>query len=109
MDGEELRTETIGKNSSDYNYIKKNLKHGYSDMKKPDVMIKDILDLAKIESGKMEVIAADYHLSELVHDVSTMVRIKIKEKNLDFFYDVDESLPDTLLGDEVRLKQVLKL
>ena len=70
-------------------------------------IINDILDLSKIESGKMEVIDADYHLSEVVHDVSTMVRMKLKEKNVDFFYDVDESLPDTLLGDEVRLKQVL--
>ena len=70
-------------------------------------IINDILDLSKIESGKMEIVEADYHLSEVVHDVSTMVRMKLKQKNLDFYYDVDGSLPDTLLGDEVRLKQVL--
>ena len=98
--------EMILRESRDQNVVEyaQNIQHAGTTLLQ---IINDILDLSKIESGKMEVIAADYHLSELVHDVSTMVRIKIKEKNLDFFYDVDESLPDTLLGDEVRLKQVL--
>ncbi|MCR5098034.1 MAG: response regulator [Lachnospiraceae bacterium] len=98
--------EMILRESRDQNVVEyaQNIQHAGNTLLQ---IINDILDLSKIESGKMEVIAADYHLSEVVHDVSTMVRMKIKEKNLDFFYDVDESLPDTLLGDEVRLKQVL--
>ena len=98
--------EMILRESRDNNVVEyaQNIQHAGTTLLQ---IINDILDLSKIESGKMEVIAADYHLSEVVHDVSTMVRMKIKEKNLDFYYDVDESLPDTLLGDEVRLKQVL--
>ena len=98
--------EMILRESRDQNTVEyaQNIQHAGNTLLQ---IINDILDLSKIESGKMEVVSADYHLSEVVHDVSTMVRIKLKEKNLDFFYDVDESLPDTLLGDEVRLKQVL--
>ncbi len=70
-------------------------------------IINDILDYSKIESGKMEIIPVEYHLSTLIHDVTNLISVKIKEKDLVFNLDIDSKLPSTLLGDEVRIKQVL--
>ena len=70
-------------------------------------IINDILDLSKIESGKMELVPANYHFAELINDVTTMIRIKAVQKKLDFITDVDYDLPDNLIGDEVRLRQIL--
>lgn len=70
-------------------------------------IINDILDYSKIESGKMEIIPVEYQLSTLIHDVNNLIFVKIKEKDLVFNLEIDPSLPSTLFGDEVRIKQVL--
>jgi signal transduction histidine kinase/CheY-like chemotaxis protein/HPt (histidine-containing phosphotransfer) domain-containing protein len=70
-------------------------------------IINDILDFSKIESGKMEIINDSYQLSSLVNDVATMIRIRLKDKNVDLELDIDEGMPNFLYGDEVRIKQVL--
>ena len=70
-------------------------------------IINDILDFSKIESGKMTIISEPYHLSEILQEITTMIRVRSDERGLVFKYDFDESLPDHLLGDEVRVKQVL--
>ncbi|MBR4169478.1 MAG: response regulator [Lachnospiraceae bacterium] len=70
-------------------------------------IINDILDFSKIEAGKMEITDAPYQLSTLLIDVSNMIMFRAQSKNLQFFVDVDETLPDGLYGDEVRIRQVL--
>ncbi len=70
-------------------------------------IINGILDISKIEAGKMEIVEASYSLSGLLNDVSDMVFLKAKEKGLEFTVDVDESLPDELYGDKVRIRQVI--
>lgn len=70
-------------------------------------IINDILDFSKIEAGKMEIIQAPYKLSSLINDTAGMITFRAHEKNLDFMIDVDETLPDGILGDEVRVRQVL--
>lgn len=70
-------------------------------------IINGILDISKIEAGKMEIVEAPYSLSGLLNDVSDMVFLKAKEKGLDFKVDVDEGLPDELYGDKVRIRQVI--
>ena len=70
-------------------------------------IINDILDFSKIESGKLKIVNEPYHLSELLHEITTMIRIRSDEKELDFHYDIDDELPDTLNGDEIRLKQIM--
>lgn len=70
-------------------------------------IINDILDFSKIESGKMEIVNEAYHLSEILHEITTMIRVRSDEKGLEFLYDIDDNLPDTLCGDEIRLKQIL--
>ncbi len=70
-------------------------------------IINDILDFSKIEAGKMEIVNADYQLSSVLNDVSNMISFKAKSKDLDFHVDVDDTVPDGLYGDELRVRQVI--
>ena len=70
-------------------------------------IINDILDLSRIESGKMEIVEGKYLLSSLLNDVSNMVFFRARDKGLEFIVNVDENLPDGLWGDEVRVRQVI--
>ncbi|MBE6845371.1 MAG: response regulator [Ruminococcus sp.] len=69
--------------------------------------VNDILDFSKIESGKMEIIVSEYNLGKVLNDVITMIEVKAKQKNLTFSVHVDENIPEKLIGDEIRIKQVL--
>ncbi len=69
--------------------------------------VNDILDFSKIETGKMEIVEHDYKLGELLNDTVTMIEIKAAQKDLKFEVSVDESLPDCLYGDDIRIKQIL--
>ncbi len=70
-------------------------------------IINDVLDLSKIESGKMELSEADYDVCTLIGDVENMISIRAEEKNLKLIMDIDPSIPSRLHGDEVRIKQCL--
>ena len=70
-------------------------------------LINDILDLSKIESGKMEIVSADYDFCSIIHDLSNMISLKAKNKGLSFEVKVDSKLPSRMYGDDVRIKQVL--
>ncbi len=70
-------------------------------------VINDILDLTKIESGKMEIKPAPYRLHNLVNDVAAMVRIKAEQKGLSYVQNVDPAIPDHLIGDELRVRQIM--
>jgi len=70
-------------------------------------IINDILDFSKIESGKLEIVHGKYQLSSLLYDVSTIVQFRINDKPIEYRMEVDENIPDTLYGDEVRIKQIL--
>lgn len=70
-------------------------------------LINDILDFSKIESGKLEIICVEYDMSSMIHDISNMIISKVRDKNLAFHIHVDEKLPSKLLGDDVRIRQIL--
>ena len=70
-------------------------------------VINDILDLTKIESGKMEIKPAPYRLHDLINDVGTMVRVRAEQKGLAYIQKLDPSMPDHLLGDELRIRQIM--
>lgn len=70
-------------------------------------IINDILDFSKLEAGKMEIVDEEYHLSNLINDVVTMVSFRAKAKGLEFNTYIDETLPDGLYGDELRIRQVI--
>ena len=70
-------------------------------------IINDILDYSKIENGGMKLNITNYKLSSLLNDSVNMVIFRAKDKGLTMSVEVDESLPDSLEGDEVRIRQVL--
>ena len=70
-------------------------------------LINDILDFSKIESGKLELLPAEYQLASLVHDVVNLIRSRAADKSLLFRIEVDHALPGVLIGDMVRVRQVV--
>jgi len=70
-------------------------------------IINDILDLSKIEAGKLEIVPVKYMLSSLINDTVNIIRMRLKEKTLRFFTNIDGNIPNNLIGDEVRLRQIL--
>ena len=70
-------------------------------------IINDILDFSKIEAGKLDIIPARYMLSSLVNDTVNIIRMRLIEKPVRFFTNIDGSIPNDLIGDEVRLRQII--
>ncbi|MCL2096842.1 MAG: ATP-binding protein [Oscillospiraceae bacterium] len=70
-------------------------------------IINDILDMSKIETGKMELNISDYSLPSMINDAVTLNIIRIGSKPIEMILDIDENLPLNLIGDELRLKQIL--
>jgi len=70
-------------------------------------IINDILDFSKIEAGKLEIIPVKYMLSSLINDSVNIIRMRIGEKPLRFFTNIDSNIPNNLIGDEVRMRQIL--
>ncbi len=70
-------------------------------------ILNDILDFSKIEAGKMRLEAAPFQLDLLLRDLSVILSSSVGEKNVELLYDIDPAVPDRLVGDSLRLKQVL--
>ena len=69
------------------------------------IVINDILDYSKIESGKLDIIEADYSFYQLMDDICTDIKLKASEKGLKFNVDIDKTIPRYLFGDDIRIKQ----
>lgn len=70
-------------------------------------LVNDILDMSKIESGKMDIVLAPYDVGTMISEIVNMIWVKANEKGLQFTVDVDPSMPSQLFSDEVRIKQIL--
>ncbi len=70
-------------------------------------LINDILDLSKLEAGKLEIHNHPIRLHALLDEIQTFFSLKMSQKFLEFKMDVDSELPPVLLLDEIRLRQVL--
>jgi signal transduction histidine kinase/CheY-like chemotaxis protein len=70
-------------------------------------IINDILDFSKIESGKMEIVEREYHFGSLIQDAISVIGTRLSDSPLVLFVEVDSRLPGVLIGDEVRLRQIL--
>jgi PAS domain S-box-containing protein len=70
-------------------------------------IINDILDLSKIEAGKMELTIAKYELASLINDTVQLNMMRIGSKPIKFELFVNENIPSFLLGDELRVKQII--
>lgn len=69
--------------------------------------INDILDLSKLESGKMEIVPVQYEVSAMFSDLVNLIWIRAHQKELEFKVAIDHNIPSMLYGDEVRIKQVV--
>ncbi|WP_316815335.1 response regulator [Pedobacter nyackensis] len=70
-------------------------------------VINDILDFSKIESGNMELESEDFNLRRCIEDVLDIFAVKSAELQLDLVYHIEEDVPSQIVGDQLRLKQVL--
>jgi len=86
----------------------------YDYLKKVDIsarsllgIINDILDFSKIEAGKLDMEAVDFQLGETLDNVSTLIGVKTQEKGLELLFKIDPAVPTALVGDPLRLGQIL--
>ncbi|MBO4779964.1 MAG: hypothetical protein J5497_04935, partial [Selenomonadaceae bacterium] len=70
-------------------------------------LINSILDFSKIEDGKMEIIPVRYDTLTLIDDLVNMISDKVKKKSLEFKTEIDPTLPKSLYGDDVRIRQII--
>lgn len=70
-------------------------------------LINDILDLSKIEAGKMDIEYESVNPRHVIDEIKDIFILKIKDKNLDFIIDIHDNVPNGILLDEIRLRQVL--
>ncbi len=70
-------------------------------------IINDILDFSKIESGKLEIMPDSYMLSSLINDVISIIRVRVMDNPILFVANIDSNLPNHLIGDEIRIRQIL--
>ena len=70
-------------------------------------IINDILDFSKIESGKMELIEENFNISSTLNDVINMAVTRKGDKNLEIIVHADPEIPVGLIGDEIRIRQVI--
>ena len=70
-------------------------------------LINDLLDISKIESGKMHLVEQEYDTSDLLRSIVSMIRSRSTEKELSFDVVIDEILPKRLYGDEGKIKQIV--
>lgn len=70
-------------------------------------IINDILDFSKIESGKLDMEKIDFRLEDVMEDLASQIGLKAEEKGLELLFDVDSNVPTALIGDPLRLRQIL--
>ncbi|MBN2668037.1 MAG: response regulator [Bacteroidales bacterium] len=71
------------------------------------VIINDILDYSKIEAGKMDIEFIQFDLFKVFENLEQSFKVKAKEKNLNLMFEIEEGTPQFIIGDQVRLSQVL--
>lgn len=70
-------------------------------------IINDVLDMSKMDSGKMDILPGKYILPELIYDVVMTQKPKLEDKPVEFIVDISPEIPSEYFGDEIRIKQVL--
>ncbi|MCR4605363.1 MAG: response regulator [Eubacterium sp.] len=70
-------------------------------------IVNDVLDFSKIEANKLEIIPVEYDLASVLNDLVNMIKTRADAKGLELKIDFDKTIPGVLLGDEIRIKQVV--
>jgi signal transduction histidine kinase len=69
-------------------------------------LINDVLDISKIEAGKVDLVPVQYDVANLLNDIITLNMIRVGEKLIAFKLDIRDNLPSRLFGDDLRVKQI---
>ena len=70
-------------------------------------IVNGILDISKIEAGKIEIVNSQYNAKETFEDLATLITPKMNEKGLDFTYKIAPDIPQTLYGDHANIKKII--
>jgi PAS domain S-box-containing protein len=70
-------------------------------------LINDVLDISKIEAGKLDLKPVKYDVASLLNDIITLNMIRVENKPISFRLDIDKDLPCILFGDDLRVKQIM--
>lgn len=70
-------------------------------------IVSDILDFSKIEAGKLEIVEGEYSMFDIIADLYNMIQFRAEEKGLSLQIEVDPALPRRLVGDMMRVKQII--
>jgi CheY-like chemotaxis protein len=70
-------------------------------------IVNDVLDLSKIEAGKLDIINREYYFSSLLNDCLSIIKTRILEKPIEFTVDVEKTIPAILVGAEARVRQIV--
>ena len=70
-------------------------------------LVNDVLDLSKIQAGKMEIVPVEYETEDLIRNVGNVIRLMVQDKSLTYEVHIAKDVPKRLFGDEVRIVQVL--
>ncbi|MFK5895130.1 MAG: response regulator [Pseudomonadota bacterium] len=90
-------------NNKQRNYVNKSYQAAQSLLR----IINDILDFSKIEAGKMEIESIEFNLEDVLSHLSTLILTRANEKQINFLYDISPDIPMFLIGDPLRLGQIL--
>lgn len=69
-------------------------------------IINDVLDISKIESGKMELSLGEYELRPMLNDIQMIIQNRIDDKPIELIFEIDKALPNKLYGDGFRIRQI---
>ena len=67
----------------------------------------NILDISKIESGKMDIVEEEYEPVSVINDISSIVSTRLEKEDVEFILDMNPKIPKKLVGDNIRLKQII--
>ncbi|MCR5702078.1 MAG: hypothetical protein K6G76_08040 [Lachnospiraceae bacterium] len=70
-------------------------------------LVDEVLDFSRIETGKLEIVPVDYNVHAMLDDIVRMEKARAEEKGLALTVDFDRNIPDNLIGDEMRVKQII--
>ena len=70
-------------------------------------LINDVLDMSRIESGKVKIDEKPLHLPDVLHDIRTIIQAGVSSKRLDLFIDTEDVVNENIIADKLRLNQIL--
>jgi PAS domain S-box-containing protein len=70
-------------------------------------LINDVLDISKIEAGKQDLKPVQYDMASLLNDIITLNMVRLGEKPIEFKLEIDDNVPKSFYGDDIRIKQIL--